>query len=95
MSDSEDDFVEVSGYKSSDSSEWEKISSAGYSSFEEGDEEGTRETTTKGNDWPQDLVASYYQSTYPKTAHTTSNVSINPSLASSILVHPHSIRIRS
>eukprot|EP00026_Physarum_polycephalum_P006822 Phypoly_transcript_06875.p1 GENE.Phypoly_transcript_06875~~Phypoly_transcript_06875.p1 ORF type:complete len:366 (+),score=63.36 Phypoly_transcript_06875:318-1415(+) len=67
MSDSEDDFVEVSGYQSTGSdSEWEKIS-AGYSSLEEDGEEELITPpppvpqTSKDHDWPNDLVTSYYQ----------------------------------
>lgn len=60
MSDSEDDFVEVSGYSSGDS-DWEKIGD--YSSGEEA------VSSLQGDQpLPQDLVQSYYRS--PDNAHT-------------------------
>lgn len=70
MSDSEDDFVEVSGYQSSDS-EWEKIS--GYSSTEDEAElvvtPAPAASTKAPQAWPShEMVTSYYQSPpqYPK-----------------------------
>jgi hypothetical protein len=67
MSDSEDDFVEVSGYQSSDS-EWEKIS-VGYNSSSEEELVPAAPAVpavpaipaSKGHAWPHEMVASYYQ----------------------------------
>lgn len=64
MSYSDDDFVEVSGYQSSDS-DWEKIEdySSGFSSGEEAAPKKQVATS-----FPQELVQSYYRS--PDNAHS-------------------------